>query len=201
MGVVCEEHEVEVTVAVTGEAFVLEFLVMVAAAVVRAMELVDVARVAAAVPRHSVAVSGLPKVQMEADLVVLDSRATPHMKLRMETVESLVNELSLLQTCGDDRAAVLGTWLQRPRLANRYVYCANDPVNRLDPSGHWSFGGVLLTLLGVAVVLPRAQRRLGDLELIVDEDFGRPLDVAALGHELHQGLRDLLGRVVDSGHW
>jgi RHS repeat-associated protein len=52
------------------------------------------------------------------------------------------------------RAAVLGTWLQRPRLANRYVYCANDPVNRLDPSGHWSFGGVLLTLLGVVWTLP-----------------------------------------------
>jgi guanine deaminase len=44
--------------------------------------------------------------RMEADLVVLDSRATPQMKLRMETVDSLVNELFLLQTCGDDRAVV-----------------------------------------------------------------------------------------------
>ncbi len=43
---------------------------------------------------------------MEADLVVLDSRATPEMALRMETVDSLVNELFLLQTCGDDRAVV-----------------------------------------------------------------------------------------------
>lgn len=43
---------------------------------------------------------------MEADLVVLDSRATPQMALRMETVDSLVNELFLLQTCGDDRAVV-----------------------------------------------------------------------------------------------
>jgi guanine deaminase len=42
----------------------------------------------------------------DADLVVLNSRATPQMALRMETVESLANELFLLQTCGDDRAVV-----------------------------------------------------------------------------------------------
>lgn len=42
----------------------------------------------------------------DADLVVLDSRATPHMALRMERVESLANELFLLQTAGDDRAVV-----------------------------------------------------------------------------------------------
>jgi len=40
----------------------------------------------------------------DADLVVLNSRATPQMALRMETVEDLANELFLLQTCGDDRA-------------------------------------------------------------------------------------------------
>lgn len=42
----------------------------------------------------------------EADLVVLDARATPQMALRMETVETLAGELFLLQTCGDDRAVV-----------------------------------------------------------------------------------------------
>jgi len=42
----------------------------------------------------------------DADLVVLDARATPQMALRMEAVESLANELFLLQTCGDDRAVV-----------------------------------------------------------------------------------------------
>ena len=42
----------------------------------------------------------------EADLVVLDSRATPHMAIRMEQVDSLANELFLLQTAGDDRAVV-----------------------------------------------------------------------------------------------
>jgi guanine deaminase len=40
----------------------------------------------------------------DADLVVLDARATPQMALRMEHVDSLSNELFLLQTCGDDRA-------------------------------------------------------------------------------------------------
>lgn len=39
-----------------------------------------------------------------ADLVVLDARATPAMALRMATVTSLVEELFLLQTLGDDRS-------------------------------------------------------------------------------------------------
>jgi guanine deaminase len=42
----------------------------------------------------------------DADLVVLDARSTPQMALRMERVESLANELFLLQTCGDDRSVV-----------------------------------------------------------------------------------------------
>jgi guanine deaminase len=41
-----------------------------------------------------------------ADLVVLDARATPAMRLRMETVATLAEELFLLQTLGDDRAVV-----------------------------------------------------------------------------------------------
>jgi len=40
----------------------------------------------------------------DADLVVLDARATPGMAVRMETVETLAEELFLLQTLGDDRA-------------------------------------------------------------------------------------------------
>lgn len=40
----------------------------------------------------------------DADIVVLDSRATPAMQLRMERAESLAEELFLLQTLGDDRA-------------------------------------------------------------------------------------------------
>lgn len=41
---------------------------------------------------------------MDADMVVLDARATPAMRLRMETVETLAEELFLIQTLGDDRA-------------------------------------------------------------------------------------------------
>ncbi|HVW55974.1 MAG TPA: guanine deaminase [Rhizobiaceae bacterium] len=40
----------------------------------------------------------------EADIVVLDSKATSVMRFRMETVETLAEELFLLQTLGDDRA-------------------------------------------------------------------------------------------------
>ncbi len=40
----------------------------------------------------------------DADIVVLDSAATSAMRLRMETVETLGEELFVLQTLGDDRA-------------------------------------------------------------------------------------------------
>lgn len=40
----------------------------------------------------------------EADVVVLNARATPEMKLRYETVETLAEELFLLMILGDDRA-------------------------------------------------------------------------------------------------
>lgn len=39
-----------------------------------------------------------------ADLVVLDARATPAMRVKMERVETLAEEIFLLQTLGDDRA-------------------------------------------------------------------------------------------------
>lgn len=42
----------------------------------------------------------------EADLVVLDARATPAMALRMERARGLVDELFTLQVMGDDRAVV-----------------------------------------------------------------------------------------------
>jgi guanine deaminase len=41
-----------------------------------------------------------------ADLVVLNAAPTPAMKLRMETVKTLPEELFLMQTMGDDRAVV-----------------------------------------------------------------------------------------------
>ncbi|MCO6049734.1 guanine deaminase [Mesorhizobium sp. RP14(2022)] len=40
----------------------------------------------------------------DADLVVLDANATPAMKVRMERIATLAEELFLLQTAGDDRA-------------------------------------------------------------------------------------------------
>ena len=39
-----------------------------------------------------------------ADLVVLDSRATPAMALRMERATTLAEELFILQIMGDDRS-------------------------------------------------------------------------------------------------
>lgn len=53
-----------------------------------------------------------------------------------------------------NRAKYLSDWLQRPIYRNRLIYCANDPINRNDPDGHWSFGGVLLMLLGAIWTLP-----------------------------------------------
>ena len=47
---------------------------------------------------------GTLDVGTDADIVVLDSNATPAMRLRMETIETLAEELFLLQTLGDDRA-------------------------------------------------------------------------------------------------
>ncbi|HHB83075.1 MAG TPA: guanine deaminase, partial [Devosia sp.] len=42
----------------------------------------------------------------DADMVVLNAGATPEMKIRLATVETLAEELFLLQTLGDDRAVV-----------------------------------------------------------------------------------------------
>jgi len=47
---------------------------------------------------------GALQVGGDADLVVLDARATPAMALRAERIESLAEELFLLQILGDDRA-------------------------------------------------------------------------------------------------
>ena len=47
---------------------------------------------------------GTLNVGTEADIIVLDSRSTPAMAARMETVETRAQELFVLQTMGDDRA-------------------------------------------------------------------------------------------------
>ncbi len=57
---------------------------------------------------------------LDADLIVLDARATPAMRLRMAIVENLAEELFVLQTLGDDRSV-------------REVYIAGEPAkSRLD---------------------------------------------------------------------
>jgi guanine deaminase len=54
----------------------------------------------------------------DADLVVLDSAATPAMGLRGERIEQLSEELFLLQTLGDDRAVVETYVAGRPAKPN-----------------------------------------------------------------------------------
>jgi RHS repeat-associated protein len=52
------------------------------------------------------------------------------------------------------RSLLMAEWAKQPRARDRFAYCGNDPVNQVDPSGHWSFGGVLLMLLGVIWSMP-----------------------------------------------
>ena len=58
------------------------------------------------------------------------------------------------QCQGYERRQLLPDWLRQPRLRNRYTYCLNDPVGRVDPDGHWSFGGVLLMVFGTIWASP-----------------------------------------------
>jgi hypothetical protein len=58
------------------------------------------------------------------------------------------------------RQLCLADWLKSPRARDRRAYCANDPINRVDPTGHWSFGGVLLLLLGLIWSLPNTMLAL-----------------------------------------
>jgi len=66
----------------------------------------------------------------DADIVVLDAGATPPMKLRQEAIETLAEELFLLQTLGDDRAV-------------REVYVAGKPA-KSDMGGVRVSGGALV---------------------------------------------------------
>ncbi|HNB47489.1 MAG TPA: hypothetical protein PLL72_25180, partial [Burkholderiaceae bacterium] len=52
------------------------------------------------------------------------------------------------------RQRLLAGWLRQPSTRDRFGFCHGDPVNRVDPNGHWSFGGVLLSLLGALWTLP-----------------------------------------------
>jgi len=59
--------------------------------------------------------AGTLEVGSDADVVVLDARSTPAMRLRMERAQTLSEELFLLQTLGDDRSV-------------REVYVAGRPA-------------------------------------------------------------------------
>src|SRR6185436_20122805 len=60
-----------------------------------------------------------------------------------------VNALGPSRAQAVARGHMLPDWLLRPR--NLYAFCGNDPINAIDPNGHWSFGRVLLSLLGEIV--------------------------------------------------
>lgn len=47
---------------------------------------------------------GTLEIATDADICVLDSRATPAMALRMDAAETLSEEFFVLQTMGDDRS-------------------------------------------------------------------------------------------------
>lgn len=68
--------------------------------------------------------------------------------------ERLVHPCRPAGSQGFARSQILADWLKEPRVRNRYAFCANDPVGRLDPNGHWSFGWVLLSILGAIWTLP-----------------------------------------------
>jgi RHS repeat-associated protein len=95
----------------------------------------------------------------------------------------LVNPLGDAATQRAQREALLPGWLGRPRLRHRYAYCANDPVNCIDPNGHWSFGYVLLSILGAIWTLPNTLfGLLVEITCLVGEVLRWFVYVFTLGH-------------------
>jgi RHS repeat-associated protein len=81
------------------------------------------------------------------------------------------------------RRHLLSKWLDRPRLRNRYAFCGNDPVNCVDPNGHWSFGRVLLMLLGAIWTLPNTIfGLLVEITCLIGEVIRWLVFVFTLGH-------------------
>jgi RHS repeat-associated protein len=62
--------------------------------------------------------------------------------------ERLVNPHGRSADQAHYRDRYLNDWLTQPAVRNRYIYCGNDPINRVDPSGHWSFLNILLSIAG-----------------------------------------------------
>ena len=73
--------------------------------------------------------------------------------------------------------------LRQPRLRERSAYCCGDPVNRFDPDGHWSFGGVLLSLLGVLWTLPNTAFGLAvEISCLIGEVVRWLVYAVTIGH-------------------
>ncbi len=68
---------------------------------------------------------------LEADLVVLDSRATGQLRRRMERVETLAEELFALMVLGDERATV-ATYAMGRRIYDRYQAGTRPLAPKLD---------------------------------------------------------------------
>lgn len=97
--------------------------------------------------------------------------------------ERLVNPFGPAQHQRMSRAQILGEWLKQPRVRNRHAWCCNDPVNRFDPNGHWSFGGVLLSLLGAIWTLPNTLFGLAiEITILVGEVVRWLVWLCSLGH-------------------
>ncbi len=81
------------------------------------------------------------------------------------------------------RAGVLADWLRQPRLRQRVAYCLGDPVNRFDANGHWSFGGVLLSVLGALWTLPNTAFGLAvEVSCLIGEVVRWLVYAFSLGH-------------------
>lgn len=89
------------------------------------------------------------------------------------------------------RTRLLNGWLKHPRLRNTYIYCNNDPVNNMDPSGHASVGVVLLGILGgiwntpntiVGMLLETANLVGEVIRWIANWDIELPFDAAGSEH-------------------
>ena len=68
--------------------------------------------------------------------------------------ERIVNAVQPAANQRAVRTFMLDDWLTHPRCRNRFAFCGHDPVGGTDPNGHWSFGGVLLSILGAIWTLP-----------------------------------------------
>lgn len=83
-----------------------------------------------------------------------------------------------------ERTEWLPTWLRKPQERNAFAFCCGDPVNRFDPDGHWSFGWLLLSLLGAIWTLPNTL-------------LGVLLEITCLATEPIRWILSALGRAKD----